>query len=338
MCGSCLPPLLLLARLCGLYHRLAFHVIDKSILLLNRKANISCRDCGGNTVLHVILSCPRLHEGLSYKKAKASRLRSRWILSRKQPLDLLIVFITAGADVYALNKYGETPSKVAYSKRRIEEWIKALKLCGYDYEEVLVHPSPCTDYCKANHQASKLSFPEYCQQREPSGYDGTDPPDRQGHISSEAEESDDEEESDEEGESDEKEESDEEGNSGDEEEDDNEEKSDREEERPNRDDDVMEGEDEMIKTAPDTTRCDGGDLTTFLDIESNIFGITCSYKYRSSFISMLTFLTDASVEAGETDNIGRNQMDEICLAVDNPFGMEENFMDEFLDLDIYKEC
>ena len=265
MFGGYSPPLLLLAEACGLIDSDTFHIVDKAILLLNRKANISCRNYHGNTVLHTILNCPRLHEIFSYKKAKALRSRSRWILSHKQPLDLLIVFITAGADVYALNKNGETPSKVAYSNRRIEEWIKALKLCGYDYEEVLAHPSPCTDYCKANHQASMLSFEEYCQEREPSGYDGydgKDPPDGQGYICSEAEESGDEEESDEEGESDEEEEND------------DEEKSDIEEEGPNGVDDVMEGEDEMIKTVPETTRCDGGDLTTFLDIESNICGIT----------------------------------------------------------------
>ena len=52
---------------------------------------------------------------------------------------------------------------------------------------------------------------------------------------------------------------------------------------------------------------------------------------------MLTFLTDASVEVAETNNIGRSHMDEMCLGVDNPFGKEESFMSEFLDLDIYKE-
>ena len=252
--GTYVPPLLLLAIGCGLYFDSSLHIVDKAILLLNRKANISRRNYHGNTVLHTILSCRRLHEELSYKKAKANRSRSRWRLSRKQPLDLLIVFITAGADVYALNKRGKTPSKLAYNNRRIEEWIKALELCGYDYEEVLAHPSPCTDYCKANHQASKLSFEEYCQQREPSGYDGKDPPDVQGYICSESEESDEGEESDEE--------------------DDDEEKNDREEQGPNREDDVMDGDNEIIKTTPETTHCDGGDLTTFLDIESNICGIT----------------------------------------------------------------
>ena len=39
----------------------------------------------------------------------------------------------------------------------------------------------------------------------------------------------------------------------------------------------------------------------------------------------------------ETNNIGRIHMDDMGLGVDNSFGMEENFMDEFLDLDIYKE-
>jgi hypothetical protein len=250
MSGRYWTPLLSVAFDCGLCLSNTLHVVDKAILLLNRKADVLCCDDSGDTVLHIILNGKRLHEEKSYKRAKAYGMRSRWLLSRKQPLDLLMVFITAGADVYAVNTYGKTPSRVAHINRRTEEWIEALQLCGYDYEEILAHPSLCTDCCKENHQTSKLSFEEYCQQRESSGYDGFDSRDMNGCISSGEEKSDDEEE------------------------DDDEEESDGEEEGPNCEDKVMKGDGAMIEAIPETIHCDGRDLTTFRGIESNMRGIT----------------------------------------------------------------
>jgi hypothetical protein len=53
---------------------------------------------------------------------------------------------------------------------------------------------------------------------------------------------------------------------------------------------------------------------------------------------LLTYLADGNVEATEINNIGSIHTDEMCHGVDNQFGMEENFMDEYLDLDKFKEC
>ena len=149
---------------------------------------------------------------------------------------------------------GETPSRVARINRRTEEWIEALQLCGYDYEEILAHPSPCTDYCKENHQTSKLSIEEYCEQRGHSGYDGFDLSDMSGYIRSDGEES--------------------------EEESDHEAKTGGEEDGPNSKDNIMESDDAIVETMPETINCDCGSLATFHGIESNMLVLLCSYKNR----------------------------------------------------------
>jgi hypothetical protein len=141
-------------------------VVDKAILLLNRKADISCRDENGDTVLHTLFKSGRLHERMSKIQARRLGDLQTWDLSFKAPKDLLMVFITAGADVYATNDDGETPSMVALEYGREDEWIEALELCGYESEEVLrlrcyIHNTT------HEHQTSKLSFQEYCQQRQP---------------------------------------------------------------------------------------------------------------------------------------------------------------------------
>ncbi len=76
-----------------------------------------------------------------------------------------MVFITAGADVYATNNEGETPTMLASIYGRDEEWTEALELCGYDSEQVLAHSDPVLDDCSCQRQTSKLSFEEYCLQR-----------------------------------------------------------------------------------------------------------------------------------------------------------------------------
>ena len=139
-------------------------MVDKAILLLNRKADISCRDYNGDSVLHTVLRGRRWHQMLSHNVAVRGGYGGRWLQSFQEPKDLLMVFITAGADVYATNDDRETPSMVAREYGRDEEWIEVLELCGYNAEEVL--SDPCPKHCTRKHQTSKLSFQEYCQQRQ----------------------------------------------------------------------------------------------------------------------------------------------------------------------------
>lgn len=51
---------------------------------------------------------------------------------------------------------------VAFGYRREDEWIEALELCGYEFKEVLASG---IHHRTREHQKSKLSFQQYCQQR-----------------------------------------------------------------------------------------------------------------------------------------------------------------------------
>jgi ankyrin repeat protein len=79
--GTERAPLIELAKCCGLYYADTFHIIDKAILLLSRNADISCRDDNGDTVLHTLLRCRRLHEHVSYAEAVKQGQQLRWTLS-----------------------------------------------------------------------------------------------------------------------------------------------------------------------------------------------------------------------------------------------------------------
>jgi len=161
--GAECSALAILADICGYATGEAIDVVDKAILFLNRKADISCRNEIGDTVLHTLLRCERLHERESKTEARTYGRAQIWDLSFKAPKDLLMVFITAGADVCAINDDGETPSMVASEYWREDEWIEALELCGYESEVVL---TSCIHRPMRGHQGSKLSFQEYCQQRQ----------------------------------------------------------------------------------------------------------------------------------------------------------------------------
>jgi hypothetical protein len=76
-----------------------------------------------------------------------------------------MVFITAGANLYATNDEGKTPSMVALDSHRENEWIEALTACGFDANEVLAQSDPELYDCTRERQMSKLSFEEYCQRR-----------------------------------------------------------------------------------------------------------------------------------------------------------------------------
>jgi hypothetical protein len=156
--GKSTPALAILAESCGLAEGDSFNILGKTILLLNRGANVLCRDYFGNTVLHLVISSGRL------SKSRTGYGSARWFISLTQPFNLLVLFMTAGADVYATNDAGETPSMVAMEFGRIDEWTSALKMCGFDVEEVLNHPSPCCKDCIPNHQTPQLSFETWCEQ------------------------------------------------------------------------------------------------------------------------------------------------------------------------------
>lgn len=159
-------PLITLARSCAYSLVGIIHIVEKAILLLQRKADILCRDYNGDTVLHAVLGCKRLGEGDERRRYLKHVGQSwKWCAALQASKDLLMVFITAGANLYATNDEGKTPSMVASDSHRENEWIEALTACGFDANEVLAQSHPELYDCTREHQMSKLSLEEYCQHR-----------------------------------------------------------------------------------------------------------------------------------------------------------------------------
>jgi hypothetical protein len=159
-------PLITLARSCAYSLVGIIHIVEKAILLLQRKADILCRDYNGDTVLHAVLKCKRLDEDDERRRYLKHVGQSwKWCAALQASKDLLMVFITAGANLYATNDEGKTPSMVASDSHRENEWIEALTACGFDANEVLAQSYPELYDCTREHQMSKLSLEEYCQHR-----------------------------------------------------------------------------------------------------------------------------------------------------------------------------
>jgi hypothetical protein len=156
--------LCLLAEHCGYGLNLeSVDIVQNAILLLKHGADISTPDFDGCTVLHTILGCVRRHRISSTRRGYGFRQRIR---SFHEPREFLIASITAGANVYAIDDDGLTPSMYARMFHREMEWVEALRSTGYDPEEVVAHSDPDSHDCSCRHQASRLSFEEYYLQRE----------------------------------------------------------------------------------------------------------------------------------------------------------------------------
>jgi hypothetical protein len=81
-----------------------------------------------------------------------------WSISTTASKDLLVVFLSAGADVYAKNNNQETPYMVAVRHGRENEWLEALETCGYESEPGLT-PSACRSHHPTpQSQKSELSL------------------------------------------------------------------------------------------------------------------------------------------------------------------------------------
>jgi hypothetical protein len=192
-------PLLKLADFCRTDVSCALDVLEKAILLILLHADITCVDERGNNVLHCVLQASFSRDCLTDKEMQAEA----WMVAAcdcdrcnalfRQPRQLLKAAIAAGANIYAINGNGNTPTMAAEANDRDEEWIKALEECGIDAEEVLLHTtawknvlgeledeySGCSCEVKAkfvdfdssfwdsgNRQKSSLSFEEFCERRD----------------------------------------------------------------------------------------------------------------------------------------------------------------------------
>jgi hypothetical protein len=107
----------------------------------------------------------------------------------------LTAAIAAGADIYAFDKNGDTPTMTAKEYGRGEEWAEALEECGIDVKQVLLHTTEwenvldkldikfrrCSSETRAKivedfesspsnagkmRQKSNLTFQQFCEQRD----------------------------------------------------------------------------------------------------------------------------------------------------------------------------
>jgi hypothetical protein len=142
----------------------AFRAIpDKVALLLTRGADISIRESDGDNFLHIIMATPATH-GVS--------------LHSRELKDILMLLVTAGADVYAVNDYGVTVSQYARQNGYTPLWYNVLKTCGYDVKDVCQESytshgwSSSVDVSLNRRQSvrtPKLSFSEYLEIRKVNG-------------------------------------------------------------------------------------------------------------------------------------------------------------------------
>ena len=145
---------------------------DKIALLLSRGANVDARNHRGETSLHVVFSnyfwCD---EWLNRYGEDA--VTQRYL---SETIDILILMCSAGADVCAIDDQGSSVSDAAFDSAKEVAWIKALKYCGIDINDVLAHPnvdparstalsSPYNRRPKS--VTSKLSLAEYLKRRKP---------------------------------------------------------------------------------------------------------------------------------------------------------------------------
>lgn len=132
-------------------------IVEKAILLIKRGADIRVHNNCGDTALHIFL------------KSYIVRLTTLWRRSAYHRTwcelqQILEVFITAGADIYTPNTYGETPTILASKSGLTEIWINALEYCGVDSEAVIASSQdPNAEFVR---QYSQVTFEEYCQRRE----------------------------------------------------------------------------------------------------------------------------------------------------------------------------
>ena len=165
-------PLLLLAY----YHTSPFiesvQIPDKIALLLNRGANVNSRNSRGETCLHLVCSGNSHHEHHCLCAWLASPCRFQRYLPETR--DILIMMISAGADVCAMDEEDRSVSDVAIGSENLTLWTEALEYCGVDIKGVLKRRNVNSAYSTALGSQyneppmsvrSKISLAEYLEQR-----------------------------------------------------------------------------------------------------------------------------------------------------------------------------
>jgi len=165
--GSDKVPLLVLAACHVSATSYPYQIPDKLALLLSRGANPHVRDDNGDTCLHIVMHYDHPREEI-IDRVFQNTVDDKYDGELK---DILLLLMTAGADVYARNNYAETPSDIARSWNHGREWREALEECGYDPDEVddaeeqNVSWSSGTDFVRTSQQRPLLSFADYLEIR-----------------------------------------------------------------------------------------------------------------------------------------------------------------------------
>lgn len=124
-------------------------------------------DMWKTTCLHHVMNHPRSRDTSRFIFQDPVTLHSDGELK-----DILMLLVSAGADVYAVNDLGESPSDIAWRNDHEREWREALEECGYDPDEVDLHEeeeATCwtsgIDASTIKVQPEHLSFSEYLEIR-----------------------------------------------------------------------------------------------------------------------------------------------------------------------------
>ena len=143
---------------------------DKVGLLLTRGANVKARSSRGETCLHLVFEEHYPSGAFCWCDNRSQLWRHRC-----RTKDIVILMITAGADVCAVDEEGESVSDVAIRSGQQTLWTEALDYCGIDIRDVLARPnldpahstalSP--EYSQAPRSVtSTMSLKQYTERRE----------------------------------------------------------------------------------------------------------------------------------------------------------------------------
>ena len=134
---------------------------------MSRGANVNARSSLGGTCLHV--ACNPMVDSEDHRSYEI-----RWQGRLSQAKDILILMISAGADVCAVDNFGGSVSDLALAAGLETVWIEALKYCGIAIKDVLARSNTDPAYSSAldsrysqpsESLKSKISFKEYLERR-----------------------------------------------------------------------------------------------------------------------------------------------------------------------------
>jgi hypothetical protein len=165
-----ITPLMILVNLHRSGGAEQYKIADKVALLLRRGANPNTRSACGCTCLHILLSYS--HQD-SRRKFRMSAEEREICLK-----DILMLMITAGADVYAVDDDGDSVTDITFIFDHEDVWYESLIDCGYNPDEVYQGNEAGTGWSSSvdphyaqpsETQKPKLTFAEYLRIRRANG-------------------------------------------------------------------------------------------------------------------------------------------------------------------------